>query len=443
LSRARGAATARAVALDAMVAVESGERANVAVPERLGRSGLDERDRHLVTELVYGACRMRRSAAWIIERHLALPRSGAAPKRPAQTRGSTVTKRPPAATIAARRGGRLQALDTDVRASLLLGVYQLIWTRIPPHAAVAATVEEVRGPGRSLVNAVLRKVSADVADRRFEWPDTATRLSYPDWIVELLGSDLGEQDALGALEAMNRQGRATRRADGYIQDTASQMVAAYVTSLAGPGPLLDVCAAPGGKATAIASSPATARAQTDPAPARADCGLVVAADISESRARTVASNVSALGSGSVVTVVADGERPSWRRGAFSTVLLDAPCSGLGVLRRRPDARWRRSKADVARLAALQRRLAVASWDLLAPGGTFVYSVCTVTDAETVGFDAWIRDAADWLVALDPPGPPWRPHGRGALLLPQDCDSDGMFVLGLRSVVASARLTPWE
>lgn len=418
--------------MQAMVAVEAGERANVAVPERLGRSGLDERDRRLVTELVYGACRMRRSAAWMIERHLAQPHSPTGPERPARTRSSTVATGPWKSGVKAGGRRRLDALDPEVRASLLLGVYQLIWTRIPPHAAVAETVQEVRGPGRSLVNAVLRKVSADVADQRFEWPDTATRLSYPDWIVELLGTDLGEDEALGVLEAMNRQGRATRRADGYFQDTASQMVAAYVASQAGAGPLLDVCAAPGGKATAVAGSAAFAEAQAGPGPARRDPGLVVAADISELRARTVASNVSAIGARSVVAVVADGECPPWRRRTFSTVLLDAPCSGLGVLHRRPDARWKRSRADVARLAALQRRLASASWDLVAPGGTFVYSVCTVTDAETLQFDAWIRDAAGWLVALDPPGPPWRPHGRGALLLPQDCDSDGMFVLGLRS-----------
>ncbi len=425
------------------MAVESGERANIAVPERLGRSDLDERDRHLVTELVYGACRMRRAAAWLIERRLAPPRSAEGSKRRAQPQGEAGPKRPPAPSGSAGLGGRLDALDPDVRASLLLGVYQLMWTRIPPHAAVAATVEEVRGPGRSLVNAVLRKVSADVAERPVDWPDTATRLSYPDWVVELLSTDLGEDEALEALEAMNRPGRATRRADGYIQDNASQLVAAYVASQAGDGPLLDVCSAPGGKATAIARSTAVARDEACAGPTLPGPSLVVAADISESRVRTVASNVTALGCGSVVPVVADGEHPPWRREAFSTVLLDAPCSGLGVLRRRPDARWRRSRADVQRLAALQRRLAEAAWDFLAPGGTFVYSVCTVTDAETVDFDVWIRGAADWLVAVDPPGPPWRPHGRGALLLPQDCDSDGMFVLGLRSKASSARLAAWE
>ncbi len=425
------------------MAVESGERANVAVPERLGRSTLDERDRHLVTELVYGACRMRRAAAWLIERHLAQPRSASGSKRPPQLRGAPGSTRPPGPVTPAGAGGRLDALDPDIKASLLLGVYQLVWTRIPPHAAVAATVEEVRGPGRSVVNAVLRKVSAEVAERPVEWPDTATRLSYPKWIVERLSADLGDAEALGALEAMNRPGRVTRRADGYIQDAASQLVAAYVSSKAGEGALLDVCSAPGGKATAIAGSTAFARDEPGAGPARPGPGLVVAADISEPRARTVASNVTALGCGSVVPVVADGEHPPWRREAFSTVLLDAPCSGLGVLRRRPDARWRRSRADVQRLAALQRRLAQVSWELLAPGGIFVYSVCTVTAAETVDFDVWLSDAADWLVALDPPGPPWRPHGRGALLLPQDCDSDGMFVLGLRSQAPSGSLGPWE
>ena len=440
MSRRQAGGTARAVALDAMVAVESGERANVAVPDRLARSGLDERDRHFVTEVVYGACRMRRASSWLIERNLVQPRGGA------RTKGM---KRPSAHGRPTGPNSRLEQLDNHIKASLLLGVYQLMWMRVPPHAAVAATVDEVRGPGRSLVNAVLRKVAADVADRPVEWPDTATRLSYPDWIVELLSADLGQDEALAALDAMNRPGRATRRADGYFQDAASQMVAAYVASQAVPGPLLDVCSAPGGKATAIATSTAVAtpaagaRDETGAGDGRSGPAVVVAADISEERARTVASNVAALGSGSVVPVVADGEHPPWRPGVFSTVLLDAPCSGLGVLRRRPDARWRRWQGDVGRLGGLQRRLAETAWGLLAPGGTFFYSVCTVTDAETVGFDAWIRDAAGWLVALEPPGPPWRPHGRGALLLPQDCDSDGMFVLGLRSTVPSARLAPWE
>jgi 16S rRNA (cytosine967-C5)-methyltransferase len=113
------------------------------------------------------------------------------------------------------------------------------------------------------------------------------------------------------------------------------------------------------------------------------------------------------------------------------VLVDAPCSGLGVLRRRPDARWRVEPDAIGRLAALQRDLLDAAVALLRRGGTVTYSVCTMTAEETVGVDAWLADAHPSLEALPPPGDPWRPSGRGALLLPQAASTDGMFLLQLR------------
>lgn len=400
--------SARGVALQALVALDDGARANLVVPDLLERCSLDERDRHLVTELVYGTCRMRRACGWLVDRH-------------------TTQRRAVGRDGPGRNSSR--GLDPEVRSALLMGAYQLGWTRIPAHAAVAATVGEVRGPGRALVNAVLRRVANDLAEGPPKWPDAATELSYPDWVVELLSSDLGASDAWDALMSMNRAGSVSRRADGYIQDPASQMVARYVASVAGDGPLLDMCAAPGGKATALAASGVAA----------AEPRLVVAADISEERSRVVAANAAAVGSVSLATVVADAKESPWRPGSFATVLLDAPCSGLGVLRRRPDARWRRKRSDVARLALLQRHLATSAWDLLRPGGTFVFSVCTISAAETVEIDRWLEVAAPWLTPLAPPGPPWRRAGRGALLLPQDVGSDGMFLLGLRSTGTSARL----
>jgi len=183
------------VALKALIAVEQGARANVAVPELLARSRLDERDRHLVTELAYGTCRMRRACDWLVGRH---------------ARGR---------------------LDTDVRCALRLGAYQLGWTRIPPHAAVSATVAEVPGPGRSLVNAVLRKVATEVGQGLVVWPDQATELSYPDWLVDQLRRDLGPSEALGALRVMNEPAAATAREDGYVQDRASQLSTPAVSTL--------------------------------------------------------------------------------------------------------------------------------------------------------------------------------------------------------------------
>jgi 16S rRNA (cytosine967-C5)-methyltransferase len=277
-------------------------------------------------------------------------------------------------------------------------------------------VEEVRGPGRSVVNAVLRRVATQVAAGPLVWPDPGTELSYPDWVLDRLARDVGAGPAHQALTTMNLPGAMTVRPDGYIQDRASQMVAAHVKAQPGDR-VLDLCAAPGGKATAIADQ---------------GSALLVAADVSPSRARVMAANVARLGTSSVVTVVANGTSPPWPAGSFDRVLVDAPCSGLGALRRRPDARWRIQPADVARLAVLQRGLLTAAVPLVRPGGTLVYSVCTLTGEETRSIDGWLAHHAPRLVPLPPPGHPWQPAGRGALLLPQAAGTDGMYVLSLRT-----------
>jgi 16S rRNA (cytosine967-C5)-methyltransferase len=370
--------TARGLALACLVEVAGGGRANVVVPAALARSELDARDRGLVTELVYGVCRMQRACDWLVDRHV---------------RGQT---------------------DPEVRAALRMGAYQLHWMRVPSHAAVSATVEEVRGPGRTMVNAVLRRVAADVDKGGLRWPDPPTELSYPDWIVARLAADLGSGPALAALEVMNTAAEMTIRDDGYIQDRASQMVAEAVGAAAGER-ILDLCAAPGGKATAMASG----------------ADLVVASDLSFERSQVVAANAARLGLDGVATVVADGTAPPWRAASFDRVLVDAPCSGLGVLRRRPDARWRIQPDDLPRLATLQRRLLEVARGLVRPGGLLIYSVCTLSVIETGAVDRWLAAEHPDLVPLPPPGEPWVPAGRGALLLPQAAGTDGMFLLRLR------------
>jgi 16S rRNA (cytosine967-C5)-methyltransferase len=135
--------------------------------------------------------------------------------------------------------------------------------------------------------------------------------------------------------------------------------------------------------------------------------------------------------GRTVALVADGRRPPYGARSFERVLVDAPCSGLGVLRRRPDARWRVAPDDEPRLAALQTELVDAAVELVAPGGWLVYGVCTLTRSETIGIDEHLAEHHPSLEPLDTPPAPWRPHGRGGLLLPQDADTDGMFVLRLR------------
>jgi 16S rRNA (cytosine967-C5)-methyltransferase len=293
---------------------------------------------------------------------------------------------------------------------LRLGAYQLHHLGVAPHAAVSATVDLAPARARGFVNAVLRRVAtAPVA-----WPDDATRLSQPDWIVERLTADLGAELAVGAMEAMNAAAAVSTRDDGYIQDRGSQWVAELVGAQHGER-VADVCAAPGGKATAIAASGA----------------WVVAADRNPGRVGIIRENADRLGA-PVALLAADAARPPFRAGSFDRVLVDAPCSGLGALRRRPDARWRIEERSVERLAALQRSLVDAAVDMLRPGGTLVYSVCTLTAAETLGVDEHLASAHPELTPLAAPSNPWRPWGRGAILLPQDADTDGMAILRLRA-----------
>lgn len=357
--------------------------ANLALPALLERSGLDERDRAFATELVYGTIRMRRACDFCVDRFV------------------------------------LRDPDPEVRAVLRLGAYQLVIAGVAPHAAVAETVSLAPGRARGFVNAVLRQVAAAPP----VWPDEGTRLSYPDWIVDRFRADLGDEDGLTALEWMNRAPKVTRRADGYVQDLASTWVAHLVDAGSGAR-VLDTCAAPGGKATELARRGAH----------------VVAADVRPGRAAMVARAAAltapqASAVTTVAAVVADGCRPAWRPGAFDAVLVDAPCSGLGVLRRRPDARWRVEPGQVDRLAELQAQLVLAGADAVAPGGQLVYSVCTLTTAETTGVARQVSRHRPDLVAEPVTDERWRPVEvagvAGAMVLPQDHDTDGMAVFRWR------------
>jgi 16S rRNA (cytosine967-C5)-methyltransferase len=311
---------------------------------------------------------------------------------------------------------------------------------------VSATVAEVRGPVRGLVNAVLRRVAEAVA-AGVVWPSEGVRLSYPDWIISELTASLGPDTAREALEQMNVAAMVTARADGYIQDRASLWVAkaVAVARAAGEGAggaapaaagtdgsamagerILDLCAAPGGKATWLAGG---GRSAGGPA-------LVVAGDVDRRRSAVVAENVGRLNLDNVATVVADGARPPFPPSSFDRVLVDAPCSGLGVLRRRPDARWRIHPDDVPRLAALQRSLLDVALTLVRPEGVVVYSVCTLTGEETTEIDRWLAAAHPDAVAIAPRalvGESWEPAGRGARLLPQAAGTDGMFLLAVRNL----------
>jgi 16S rRNA (cytosine967-C5)-methyltransferase len=426
--------TSRELAFAALLRVDEGAYSNVLLPAMLRDSDLDTRDRAFVTDLVYGTLRQQRA----LDHLLAL-----AADRP------------------------LEKLDAPTRTGLRLGAYQL--TRdVPAHAAVGETVAVVPRRSRGYVNAVLRTLAG--IGPAWPWPDgddpeaLAVRLSYPDWIVRELVSEYGLDDARASLERGNepppvalrvnpvratvdeladelRAGGAevTRGvlAGGAVlargigdparlpavaggratpQDEASQAVVAVLAPELGET-VIDSAAAPGGKATAVGERVGHR-------------GRVVAGDVHPGRIRLVDAARRRLELDRVTPIVADGRALPIRPAGVDRALVDAPCSGLGVLRRRAELRWRIRREDVAQLAELQRALLRAAAEAVQPGGVVMYSVCTLTADETTGIDAWAERALPHLVADPPPGPPWRRRGRGALVLPHDADTDGMYVLRL-------------
>jgi 16S rRNA (cytosine967-C5)-methyltransferase len=383
--------SARAIALEALRRVDEDEAfANLVLPDllrsiedpRAGYAALDGREKGFATELFYGTVRMRRACDWVVQPFL---------------------DRDP---------------DPDTERVLHVAAYQLVFLKTPAHAALSSMVGEAPERSRGFVNAVLRKVAAslEAAEGRVEWPDLATELSYPDWIVATLSADLGGDITETVLRAMNQAAIVHRRADGYVQDPASQTVAALVG--AGPGDrVLDLCAAPGGKTTAMAAAGAR----------------VTALDLYAHRCDLIAENVHSLGLGDRVEIHCldatdlPGELAD---GAFDRVLLDAPCSGLGSLRRRPDARWRMTIDDVESLVDLQRALLRSAAAAVRPGGLITYAVCTLTNAESVDHEAWIEKNLPQLT-FEPMSQPegWLANGRGLRMLPDE--TDGMSVFQLR------------
>ncbi|MCU1426962.1 MAG: rRNA ((967)-C(5))-methyltransferase [Actinomycetia bacterium] len=429
--------SARATALEALVRIDGGAFTHIVVPQLLARSRLSPRDRASVTAFVYGAVRMQ----GVLDDALA-----------------GVSKRP------------LGELDPPVRAALRLGAFQL-FDGVAPHAAVGETVSAAPERARSFVNGVLRGLARTnpvwpVVDADTPDADLGAITSHPDWIARMLLEAFGRDDTVAMLHTDNRPPAVTLRpnplrtntstlmaqlgeagvgarpgnllADSIVldaprdpgaleavragcatpQDQASQAVVEALDPQPGER-VADLAAAPGGKATAAAE-------------AMADTGIVVAADVHAGRIDLVRDGAARLRLNAVVPIVADGRRPPLRERSFDRVLLDAPCSGLGVLRRRPDARWRITEHDVHELAELQRDLLARAARLVRPGGRLVYSVCTITAAETLAIDEWASGTLEGFEALAPPGAPWRAHGRGALLLPHDADTDGMFVLSLQA-----------
>ncbi|RZV48745.1 MAG: hypothetical protein EX269_00750 [Acidimicrobiales bacterium] len=363
----------RRLAIDALVRIdEDGAYANLVLSKILDESTLETRDRGFVTELVYGTTRMRRALDYVVDRFIVR-----------------------------------DDIEARVRACLRTGAYQLVFLGTPAHAAVDATVAATPKRARGFVNAILRKVAASGA---VEWPTDAIRLSYPNWMIDRLAADLGDR-AVPVLEAMNSPAVVHTRSDGYRQDPASQAVAELVDSGAGRF-VLDLCAAPGGKATHIAGRGAT----------------VIGMDLHAHRAGLIADAAELTGT-TTLAVVGDGLAPPFPEQSFDAVLVDAPCSGLGSLRRRADARWRMQVGSVDTLATLQFDLLASAGALVKRGGQVVFSTCTLTDAESVEIDdRAVAEIADLeIVPMEEwaGDVAWEPHGRGGRLLPDIFAGDGM------------------
>jgi 16S rRNA (cytosine967-C5)-methyltransferase len=422
------AASARDVALAALERVDDGAYANLTLPGLLRRSGLSLSERAAATDLVYGSLRMRGALDFAL---------------------APLSRQP------------LDRLEPLVLRGLRLGAYELLFGGTAAHAAVAETVGAVAKAGHrgqaGYVNAVLRRLAAAPP----AWPDpqrdpvgwATTRGSHPAWIVEEALARLGPAEMLALVEADNVRpevnlratpGRTTgaellaelaeagaavrpsplspdcvvlERGDparlaaigegrAVVQDAASALVAPAVG--AAPGDLVaDLAAGPGGKAGHLAALGAR----------------VLAVEIAAGRARLVAQTADRLGlADRLHTVVADGRRPPLRPGAADAVLVDAPCTNLGSLRRRPEARWRHGPDDLPGLVELQLELLQAAVAAVRPGGTVLYSVCTWTRAETHEVVArLLRGRAD--LRLEEVRQLW-PHRDGA---------DGMFLARLLKV----------
>jgi 16S rRNA (cytosine967-C5)-methyltransferase len=342
----------------------------------------------------------------------------------------------------------VRKLDAPVRAALRLGAYQLAFTDVAVHAAVNESVELVRAAGLaravSFTNAVLRRLSLGLRELVDGLPEAtsaeaALRHSYPDWVAELWWHELGREQALALMAAQNEPletvVRVNRRKAGRIegvpdpelpdalhvervdeealaagliwpQSRGSQLAGLCVGSSNGER-VLDLCAAPGGKATQLA-------------------GEVVAVEKHPGRARQLQENCERLGAASVQVLNADALALPEDLRDFDRVLVDAPCSGLGVLSSRPDLRWRAQP-----LPELQRDLLAVAAERVRPGGAILYSVCTINSEENEA----VVDASG--LEVDPLGEEWpefaHPRRREFLLtLPHRHRTSGFFIARLRS-----------
>ncbi|MDN8593911.1 MULTISPECIES: RsmB/NOP family class I SAM-dependent RNA methyltransferase [unclassified Corynebacterium] len=382
---------ARQAAFDAVLRVETEDAfGNLVLPQILRERRITGRDAAFATEIAYGTLR---------------------------TMGVLDT------VVAECSSRPLADLDPAVLTALRLGAYQVLFTRVDDHAAVDTSVRlaEAAGAGKAkgFVNGILRTITRTTPREWMEMlaPEgeiaaTAFRTAHPEWIARSFAAVVGEDELEAALEADSQrpivhlvarpgemsaeelalvtggeEGRyspyAVYLAEGgdpgslepvrekmaAVQDEGSQLIARAVAELAvtdDAGRWLDLCAGPGGKAALMGSL------------ASIDGAAVDAVEITPTRADLIRKSTEGL---PVTVHVADG-RDSGLEPGYDRVLVDAPCSGLGALRRRPEARWRKSEADIAELTGLQSELLASAVKLAKPGGVIVYSTCSPDERET-------------------------------------------------------------
>jgi 16S rRNA (cytosine967-C5)-methyltransferase len=446
---ARRTASAREAALTVLVRLEQEELfADRALQEALAGSRLDRRDRALVTELVNGVLRWRRRLDWHLD-HL-------------------LTRR------------RIGELTPRIGNILRLGLYQLKHLeRIPPSAATDESVKLARRYGHrgtaSLVNAVLRSaLRADLEEPPLPSEEKnavlaiGLRTSHPDWMVRRWLDRYGTEETIRLCEANNRIPEVTVRVnrlragldqvrrslekenigsrpgrvvpgflrlrspglitalqayrEGWIQ--AQDESAGLPVMLLDPRPgerIVDLCAAPGGKTSHLAE-------RMD------DRGLILAVDRHPGRLGQLADNCRRLDLRSVRPVMADGREVSVR--PVDRLLLDAPCSGLGVLSRRADLRWKKGADDIPRLARLQMELLRHAADLVKDGGCLVYSTCTIEDRENeINVRQLLSERDDLVLEKPPAGLPEETVTREGMIrtFPHRHGVDGSFAACLRKI----------
>lgn len=417
-SRVRNVSTStRACIIDLLCLCDEGAFANDIVPARLSRSSFSDSDRALITKVVYSTLRAQ------VRIDFAL---------------SKVSNRP------------LNKLDPIALAALRSIVAQLI-DGFDMYAVVDETIKVVPFSLKGFINALARKVIAlhEKGDL-FVGESAETASALPSWIFEEVHKVFGER-ADAAIDALNGSASVTLAPmhDGAINvegarvgeiipesrlvkssgaisqldavssgsaivvDQGSQLVVQCVDEK--DQLVLDVCCAPGGKSFLLSRG----------------AKAVISCDVSANRMQKLLDTQSRLHRSNVEILACDARALPFTVESFDRVLVDAPCSGLGVLRRRPDARHRIALDDVAELVRLQREIVLSASQMVKAGGKLVYSVCTFTVAETIEMDEWMKNELPDFKAdeMEFTTPLVQPLGRGYILTPT-ADNDAMYVLRL-------------